>query len=116
MSADTDRIVFEFVAPGYLMAEHIDYQVRLEGFDEDWVDKNSFNSVEYTTLPVKDYVFQVRARYPGGQWSQPDYFSFRQSAHFWMQHWFWIIASLITALLVLVIVRARLNQYNRTRL
>ncbi|MFS6537223.1 diguanylate cyclase [Idiomarina loihiensis] len=116
LSADTDRIVFEFVAPGYLMAEHIDYQVRLEGFDEDWVDKNSFNSVEYTTLPVKDYVFQVRARYPGGQWSQPDYFSFRQSAHFWMQHWFWIIASLITALLVLVIVRARLNQYNRTRL
>ncbi|WP_278361140.1 ligand-binding sensor domain-containing diguanylate cyclase [Idiomarina abyssalis] len=116
LSAETDRIVFEFVAPGYLMAEQIDYQVRLVGFDENWVNKNSLNSAEYTTLPANDYIFQVRARYPGGQWSQPDYFAFRQSAHIWMQAWFWIVASLAVALLALVGVKARLNQHNQTRL
>ncbi|RUO73126.1 ligand-binding sensor domain-containing protein [Idiomarina ramblicola] len=116
LSAKTDRIVFEFVAPGYLMAEQIDYQVRLVGFDKDWVNKNSLNSVEYTTLPADDYVLQVRARYPGGQWSQPDYFAFRQSAHFWMRPWFWIFSSLVVALLALIAVRVRLNQHNRTRL
>ncbi|MDV6314969.1 diguanylate cyclase [Idiomarina sp. HP20-50] len=114
--AETDRIAFEFVAPGYLMAEQIDYQVRLVGFDKSWVNKGSLNSAEYTTLPADDYVFQVRARYPGGQWSQPDYFAFRQSAHLWMQPWFWIVASLVVALLTLVAVRARLDQHNRTRL
>lgn len=116
LNAETDRIVFEFVAPGYLMAEQIDYQVRLVGFDKNWVNKNSLNSAEYTTLPADDYVFQVRARYPGGQWSEPDFFAFRQSAHFWMQPWFWIFASLVVALLALITVRARLNQHNRTRL
>lgn len=116
LSAETDRIVFEFVAPGYLMAEHIDYQVRLVGFEKDWVNKNSLNSAEYTTLPANDYVFQVRARYPGGQWSQPDYFAFRQSAHIWMQPWFWIVASLAIALLALIAVKARLNQHHRARL
>lgn len=116
LSAETDRIIFEFVAPGYLMAEQIDYQVRLVGFDKNWVDKHSLNSAEYTTLPANDYVFQVRARYPGGQWSQPDYFAFRQSAHLWMQPWFWIVASLITALFTLIAVKVRLNQHNRARL
>lgn len=116
LDADINRIVFQFVAPGYLMAEHIDYQVRLVEFDKDWVNKGHFNSVEYTTLPANDYLFQVRARYPGGQWSKPDYFAFRQSAHIWLQPWFWIVSSLLVALLALFAVKARLNQYNRTRL
>ncbi|MCK7458398.1 ligand-binding sensor domain-containing diguanylate cyclase [Idiomarina aminovorans] len=116
LSAETERIVFEFIAPGYLMAEQINYQVRLVGFDKGWVNKSSLNSAEYTTLPANDYIFRVRARYPGGQWSQPDHFAFRQSAHFWMQPWFWIFALLIVALLILISVRARLNQHNRTRL
>lgn len=115
LNAQTNRITFHFVAPGYLMAEQIRYQVRLNGFDDDWVDKDDFNSVEYTNLPASHYTFQVRARYPGGAWSSSDYFSFKQSAYFWLQPWFWAVSLVCVALLALFAVRFRLNQHQRTR-
>lgn len=115
LNARTNRVTINFVAPGYLMAEQIDYQVRLNGFEDNWVNKGDFNSVEYTNLPASHYTFQVRARYPGGAWSGSDYFSFQQSAHFWMQPWFWILSLVCSALLALFAVRFRLNQHQRTR-
>lgn len=115
LNAQTNRVTFHFVAPGYLMAEQISYQVRLNGFDDDWVDKDDFTSVEYTNLPPRHYTFQVRARYPGGTWGSSDYFSFKQSAYFWLQPWFWAVSLVCAALLALFTVRLRLNQHQRTR-
>lgn len=115
VSADTQRIAFSYAGLGYLMSDHIKYQVRLLGFEQQWVDKGRFTTAEYTALPAKDYLFQVRAAYPGGDWSEPATFSFSRSQHFLMRPSTWFFALLITLLLIGVALRARFKILQRSR-
>ncbi|HAD48801.1 ligand-binding sensor domain-containing diguanylate cyclase [Idiomarina sp.] len=115
VAADTQRLAFDYAGLGYLMSEQIRYQVRLVGFDQDWVNKGRFTTAEYTALPADDYLFQVRAAYPGGEWSKPATFAFSQSEHFWQRPMTWLLLGLGTLLLAGFIVRARLRYLDRSR-
>lgn len=115
LEADTQRVVFDYAGLGYLMSDHIQYQVRLIGFDNDWVDKGSVTRAEYTALPANDYLFQVRAAYPGGQWSEPDSFAFSRSETFWQRPSTWLLLAVLSFLLIFVTVRARIRWLTRSR-
>lgn len=115
VASDTLRIVFKYAGLGYLMSDHIRYQVRLRGFDTDWVDKNSLTHAEYTALPAKDYLFQVRASYPGGPWSEPAQFAFSRSQYFWQKPATWALFVLAGILAAFIVVRARIRFLNRSR-
>lgn len=115
VAADTQRIAFDYAGLGYLMSDHIQYQVRLVGFDEHWVDKGKFTTAEYTALPANDYLFQVRASYPGGEWSEPANFAFSRSEHFWQQPSTWLFILIALALTAFLLVRARIRFLNRSR-
>ena len=113
--ADTQRLVVNYAGLGYLMADHIEYQVRLVGFDDQWLSRGSMTTSEYTSLPANDYVFQVRAAYPGGAWSEPVSFSFTRSEHPWQQPWFWLTIILAATGVVTMLVRARIRFLSNQR-
>lgn len=115
VASDTQRVAFEYAGLGYLMSDHIRYQVRMRGFDNDWIDKDSLTRTEYTALPARDYVFQVRASYPGGAWSEPAQFAFSRSEHFWQKPTTWALLLLAAVLIAFIVVRARLRFLNRSR-
>ncbi len=55
-------IRFDFTALDFCTFGELEYQVKLEGFDEDWSDWSPETFKEYTSLVEKTYVFKVRAR------------------------------------------------------
>ncbi|WP_290486628.1 ligand-binding sensor domain-containing diguanylate cyclase [Idiomarina sp. UBA3162] len=113
--ADTQRLVVNYAGLGYLMADHIEYQVRLVGFDDQWLPRGSMTTSEYTSLPANDYVFQVRAAYPGGAWSEPVSFAFTRSEHPWQQSWFWLTIALAGIAITTILVRARIRFLSNQR-
>ncbi|RUO77726.1 ligand-binding sensor domain-containing diguanylate cyclase [Idiomarina seosinensis] len=115
LPADIQRITFDYAGLGYLMSDHIRYQVRLLGFDEGWVNKESVTTAEYTSLPANDYLFQVRASYPGGSWSEPATFAFTRLEHFWQRPTTWVLSAFLLALITFIIVRTRIRFLNRSR-
>ena len=54
----------------YLKQDLIEYQVRLEGLEDDWRPSVS-RDVRYTMLAPGAYRFEVRARLRPGTWSAP---------------------------------------------
>ncbi|MDT7524609.1 hypothetical protein NOG12_00660 [Pseudidiomarina sp. GXY010] len=99
LTPTTKRITFSYVSMTYAMPEQLEYQTRLVGFDDDWINRGSATAVEYTSLPPGNYRFEVRARYLGGQWNEPTGIKFSQQGRFFDQRNVWY-ALVVLALLL----------------
>jgi signal transduction histidine kinase/DNA-binding response OmpR family regulator/ligand-binding sensor domain-containing protein len=60
----------EFAALNYLNSSNNQYQYKLEGFDEDWVQSGTKRSVTYTNLPEGDYTLLVKGSNNEGIWNE----------------------------------------------
>lgn len=67
-----ERIAISYAGLSYLMSDRIRYRTRLEGLDNDWVDRGSQRGVEYVGLPPGNYALHVGAAHLDGQWSQSE--------------------------------------------
>ncbi len=67
-----NNLRFEFAAPFYEAPSDVEYQVRLEGSDNDWSAWSHETTRDYTHLPEGSYRFRVRARTPHGAVSEID--------------------------------------------
>ncbi|MFT4928062.1 MAG: ligand-binding sensor domain-containing protein/signal transduction histidine kinase [Phenylobacterium sp.] len=62
---------FEFAALHYANPELNQYQYKLEGFNQDWVDTSSKNRrASYTNLAAGHYTFKVKASNHQGVWTE----------------------------------------------
>ena len=57
-----NNIGFEFSVPNYGKLNAIEYQWKLEGYHNEWVDWSFDNSVEFNNLNFGSYVFFLKAR------------------------------------------------------
>lgn len=73
---DANSIVFEYSAATYSSKAGTQYQVILEGFDQDWSPWSASSRKEYTNLSPGSYTFSVNARNIYGEMSQVSSFSF----------------------------------------
>ena len=62
-------LAFEFAALDFSNSMKNQYQYKLEGFDEDWIESGTLNRATYTNLPSGQYVFKVRGSNNDGYWS-----------------------------------------------
>lgn len=85
LPAGTRRVAFEFAGLSYLMPSRIVYRTKLEGFDQDWVDRGTSHTAEYTNLLPGHYLFSVSAAYPDGAWSAPASVKFTIEPYFWQR-------------------------------
>lgn len=113
---NTRRIEFHYAGLGYRMTAHIQYKIRLLGYDNDWIERGSLVAAQYTSLPPGDYRFEVRSRYPGGEWSEPAEWHFYKPPMFWQTTMFWVLASAVALALLYLIMVARTWQLRRQRL
>lgn len=80
----SSRITIHYAGLGYLMAKNIEYQTQLTGFDKQWQNKDNQTFTEFTNLAPGYYTFQMRAKYPNGQWQENiAYISFLITPFFW---------------------------------
>lgn len=72
VASDVTRVSFKYAGLGFAMPSRVEYQVMLEGYDNNWVDRQKLRLAEYTNLMPGTYTFRVQARYVGGQWKEYD--------------------------------------------
>lgn len=100
-------VSFEFSALDYTAADKINYAYKLEGFDNDWVVANPGQRIAtYTNLPFGNYVFKVRTRKNGSEWSR-EYLNI--GVHvippFWLSWWFIFIEICVALVALIFIIR-----------
>ena len=116
LSYKAGNLNFSYAALSYRNEDQLQYSYRLQGSDGDWSSAVDYRPVTYGNLGGGDYVFEVRARNPGGEWSdEPAQFRFSVAPPFWGTYWFWLAMTVVGILLVWLIVRLRLGQVEAHR-
>ena len=88
----------EYAAISLLSPRAMEYSYKLDGLDSDWGSPTTSRAVSYSRILPGTYEFQLRARYPGGEWSRAVASqSFTVLPRFWQQPWF-LFGSLVAAL------------------
>jgi ligand-binding sensor domain-containing protein len=92
--AGTRRLRFQFTAPNFLAPDRLDYEHRMEGFDEEWLARPR-RSAEYTNLPAGEYRFVVRVSDAVGRTGEAS-LPVSVAARFWQTRRFLAVAVLGT--------------------
>jgi signal transduction histidine kinase len=89
---------FNFTLTDYSDADYNVYQVKLDGFDNDWMNQKNAHSIRYLLSPG-DYMLHVKGSNDGSTWSEEFILPITIHSAWWQTVWFkWFIGiSLITA-------------------
>lgn len=117
LPAGSNRLELKFAGLGFIMPQRIQYRTRLEGFDQDWVERGTLNFAEYTNLPPGQYRFRVSASYPQGAWSSEEaVLEFTIAPFWWQRSGFWLLLAMLAIGLTILSVRLRLARLRRSEL
>lgn len=72
-----NSFAFSYAAPHFESDSHINYQYKLENYDEEWSDWSLTNFKEYTNLREGNYTFSVRAKNIFDQETEVESYEFR---------------------------------------
>jgi signal transduction histidine kinase/streptogramin lyase len=109
-----NRFSLTFAALGYWNSAAIRYRFRLEGLNEDWTEVGSDRrTVSYTTLPAGKYSFRAQAQIRPNIWTEPGIvLTVTVLPPWWATLWFRALAVSLLAMLVWILLRARIRQSN----
>jgi len=108
------RITFEFASLSFSYPKAITYKVKLENYDEDWLNLGDKTSITYTSLPVGKYKFKVKADNSFGVWGQyimPNYIQVKPI--FTQTIWFYLIILAIAVLISIMLYKIRINNLHQ---
>jgi len=112
-SHNNNHFSFNFAGLWYQYPEKVEYRVKLEGHDIDWINTKN-NNIVYSNLKPGDYSFQVKsALYGNFKNADVDTYSFTIQKPFWSFAWFYILVFVILALLVFVYIKYRENKLQK---
>lgn len=92
---DFERIRFKFSLPHFRFENGTEYQVRLSGYDSDWLPRRQENLQEYTGLWEGEYAFEVRAITNAGKISMVDRIDIRILPPFWRTGWAYLFYAVL---------------------
>jgi len=108
-----------FCAMSFIDEKNLEYKVKLEGFDKDWmvVSQSQIASLRYTNLPYGVYRLGVMSKNRSGNWSQPVYSGFITiDKPFYYKFWFVLLSFIAELLLLLGIYKIIVLRVNNTNL
>jgi len=106
-SYNQNYISFHFNAFWFIEPELVRYQIRLKGYDLDWIDTRN-NLVTYSNLPPGAYTFEMRASIKGNfTLDNIKSYAFIVKKPFWKTNWFIIASIIFIALLIYFIIYLR---------
>ncbi len=97
---DQDVITFEFAAMLFPSSAGCEYQIKMENFDKNWRSIGKEGSATYTNLSSGDYVFKVRSRELGSEWTnQYSSLNITILKPFWLEWWAFLMYAILGILL-----------------
>jgi len=113
-SYDQNHVSFSFAALQFARPHLNRYQVRLEGFEEQWRSLGAATDVSYPNLPQGDYVFHVRAAGPNGRWrAESTSIAFHIQTPYWLTWWFRIGTLVVVVAGALLVHQVRLRNVQK---
>jgi len=104
-----NTLKFRFAAPEFSNEKELQFQYRLDGFDEKWSEWSTSNQKEYTNLWEGDYTFRVRSSNIYNTISDEAAYSFTILPPWYRSIVAFIVYFLITSLFVFIVVRLSLR-------
>jgi len=86
-----------------------EYSYMLEPLDTAWSPASQNNFVSLLKLVPGNYVFKVKAKVRGNEWSEPTSFTFSIERPFWEKWWFRLLLIALASWLVIYIYRRRIK-------
>lgn len=110
---DRNTITLAYSAIDLLHADQLEYEVRLEGHDKEWLDNRGVRTVTYVALEPGTYQFAVRLK--GLEGTELEQTIIIRPA-FWQTWWFKVAVALATLLLVSLGTRYVIRLHYRRRI
>lgn len=102
-----NHISFHFNKLWYISPEFLSYQIRLKGYDLDWINTRN-NLATYSNLPPGKYTFEVRSLLKGNYVrSDIKSYEFTIKKPFWKTNWFIFISLSGLFIMIYFIIRMR---------
>jgi len=115
MPYGSNSLRFDFAAPFYEDAGSVEYRIKLEGSDRDWLPWSRDTKAVYANLTERLYTFHVEARSPHGATARDASFRVRILAP-WYRTWFaYTLYAVFAALGIWGIVRWRVRQLEQDK-
>ena len=109
-------IRFRYTAPVFSNPESLQFQYRLSGFQEDWYAAGAERQALYPRLPPGRFEFQVRVRYPDGDWSPVSQLGLVVERHPLKNPWLLLACGLAILLAAAALIRRRYRNRRQRRL
>ena len=93
---NNNNLTFNFIGIHMQSHNHINYQYKLQGLEENWSTITEHTEAHYGNLPAGDYTFKVKAMNQSGVWSEPFEFAFVVRPPWWQTWLFRIIAIVLS--------------------
>jgi signal transduction histidine kinase/ligand-binding sensor domain-containing protein/CheY-like chemotaxis protein len=102
---DHSLITFEFIALDFPFS-YYEYAIKLENFDKAWREIGALHEATFTNLAPGNYTLKVKARMPGGKWSD-HYKQIRVLVHkpYWKTWWAYLIYFAVSSFLLYLFYR-----------
>lgn len=112
--ANSKRISFKFTALSYTVPERVNFEYKLEGYDDTWISCGTKRDVAYTNLSPGSYTFKVRATNNDGIINKNGFYvSFYKEAFFYQTIWFYVFLFLIIAGSIITGIQFKIRSLNK---
>ena len=112
-----NHLTFEFNGVTHIAPAKVEYQYKLQNFDDDWNPVTKSNIATYTNIPPGEYRFLVKSKNGDGYWNeQPLEFSFSVLPPLWQKAWFKIVMGVFLAGLIYFIFWLRFRNIKEQKL
>jgi ligand-binding sensor domain-containing protein/two-component sensor histidine kinase len=105
-----NSVSFNYTVLDFLSPETMNYEYKLEGYDEQWITAGNRQYTAYTNLPPGDYKFMVKPAENIISDAVPATLGISISAPFWLKWWFFILFFAFFSGALYIFYRYRINQ------
>lgn len=114
LSHKMNVFTLEFTAISYTHPEKNTYEYMLEGLEDKWNNVGNQRTATYSNLHAGEYTFKVRSANNDGYWDKtPATLVILVNPPFYQTWWFRILVVFLIGIIILVVVRIRLNELRR---
>jgi PAS domain S-box-containing protein len=111
-SYSNNYLSFNFIGIAQVQNKRLQYQVKLEGLDNDWGSLTKHTEASYGNLPAGSYVLKVRAVNSEGKWSKETSYPFIIRYPWWQTWWFYLFSFVFIAIGIFLYIQYRVHKIN----
>jgi streptogramin lyase len=113
LAYDNNDLAFQYVGITTTSPQKVQYQYKIEGFNENWSALTSRSEANYSNLPHGKYTFKVKAMNGDGYLSNEYHYKFTIRPPWWHTWWAYTIFALVFIGTMYALFRYRLNKVRR---